>query len=232
MAKVSEDNLLRQRPHHLLLRTGIHFGPVLTDGQLVSGDSVNLAARVAATAEPGAVRITRAAFLELPSAPRLRCRPLPAVNLKGVSEPVDLLDYRWRDMALFPEAVRVEASGEVFTLPSLDVISFGRQRESEGVQANDVVINLADPRLHRLVSRWHFELRRGETGFLLRTVTDQVTEVDGVALPKGAEVAVRVGSTVRLGRDVVLTFLTPETESDETSGPGTLFIHDQGPEPA
>ena len=54
--------------------------------------------------------------------------------------------------------------------------------------------------------------------------------MDGVALPKGAEVPVRVGSTVRLGRDVVLTFLTPEAEGDETAGPGTPFIRDQGPE--
>ena len=41
------------RDHQLQVRIGVHWGPVLTDGQIVSGDSVNLCARVAASSNIG-----------------------------------------------------------------------------------------------------------------------------------------------------------------------------------
>jgi adenylate cyclase len=49
---VSGANAARSREHQLRLRIGAHWGPVLTDGVAVSGDAVNLCARVADSAEP------------------------------------------------------------------------------------------------------------------------------------------------------------------------------------
>jgi class 3 adenylate cyclase len=67
-----------------VLRIGLHWGRVLTDGVQVTGDVMNLCARIAASAEPGA----DPAVARLPSASsdigqRLRCRPLGDVELKG-----------------------------------------------------------------------------------------------------------------------------------------------------
>src|SRR5690349_17545013 len=39
--KLVEWNSSRASEHHLLVRIGIHFGPALTDGTVVTGDSVN-----------------------------------------------------------------------------------------------------------------------------------------------------------------------------------------------
>jgi predicted component of type VI protein secretion system len=60
--------------------------------------------------------------------------------------------------------------------------------------------------VHVSVSRWHFELRRQPTGFVLRQLSNQTTEVDGQAVPAGGEVPIKDGSMVRLGRVMTLTF--------------------------
>lgn len=206
LRRISADNFPRPREHQLTLRVGVHFGQVLTDSQIVTGDAVNLCARVAGCARPGEIRITRAAFTELPSALRLRCRPLEPVELKGVEQKVPVLDLIWWDPARFPDSVRIENSGEQLALPALDTISFGRISELDGVKANDVVIKLPEERLSNMVSRWQFELRRKPDGFLLRSVSSQLTEVDGRVLQKGEEAEVRDGTLVILAKTISLKF--------------------------
>src|SRR5262245_31628893 len=72
--RISDSNVARPREHQLLVRIGIHFGPVLTDGVQVTGDSVNVCARVAQTAAGGDVHITREAFHEISTVQvRLSC---------------------------------------------------------------------------------------------------------------------------------------------------------------
>jgi len=55
------------------------------DGVAVSGDVVNLCARVASSAEPGEIRLTPQVFRELGPADRLICHALGSVVLKGVA---------------------------------------------------------------------------------------------------------------------------------------------------
>ena len=62
-----------------------------------------------------------------------------------------------------------------------------------------------------------FEVRRGEAGFTLRSVTDQTTEVDGVALPKTGAAAIRAGSKVRLAKVLTLEFLGEGMHPMETA---------------
>lgn len=204
---VSVDNATRARDRQLRVRIGAHWGPVLTDGAAVTGDAVNLCARVAASAGGGELRITREMYHELPSRHRLNCRPLGVAELKGVSREVELLALDWRDRSLFPTRVRLEETGEEIDLPQQDILSFGRLREYEGLPANDIVLALPDPLQAQQISRWHFELRRFADGYRLRPVSDAVTEVDGATVAKGREVAIRPGSKVRIGRVLSLAFL-------------------------
>jgi len=212
------------RDHQLTTRVGIHWGPVLTDGNQVSGDAVNLCSRVAGTCNPGEIRLTRAAFLELEPTKRLRCHGLPQVALKGISEPVEILRFEWRDATRFPVRVRVRETGDEIPLPQQDLIAFGRLREQNGILANDVVLSLPDPYLAQQVSRWQFELRRRMDGFVLRAVSDQPNWVDGELVPKGAEVPIRPGSVVQVAKVITLDFLG-ETPKIDLSGAGdtTLF---------
>ena len=217
---ISRENMQRARDHQLQVRIGVHWGPVLTDGEIVSGDSVNLCARVAASSNIGEIRVTREVFQDLALAHRLNCRPVGPVELKGVSRQVELLAFDWRDHSTFPSMIRIEETNEQITLPQQDIISFGRLREHEGTAANDVVLTLDDPQQARQISRWHFELRRFPDGFRLRPVSEGVTEVDGEPITKGSEVLVKPGAKIRVARVLTLTLASAprnvQQNADET----------------
>ena len=217
---ISRENMQRARDHQLQVRIGVHWGPVLTDGEIVSGDSVNLCARVAASSNIGEIRVTREVFQDLALAHRLNCRPVGPVELKGVSRQVELLAFDWRDHSTFPSMIRIEETNEQIRLPQQDIISFGRLREHEGTAANDVVLTLDDPQQARQISRWHFELRRFPDGFRLRPVSEGVTEVDGEPITKGSEVLVKPGAKIRVARVLTLTLASAprnvQHNADET----------------
>jgi len=215
---VSQANLSRARAHQLQLRIGLHWGPVLTDGSAVSGDSVNLCARVAGSAVVGEIRLTRDVFQELGSAGRMQCRAVGMVDLKGVSAPVEVLTLEWRDRSQFPTQLRIEETREVIDLPLLDIITFGRLREHEGMPANDVVLAHPDPLLARHISRWHFELRRGVDGFCLRSLSDTVTEVNGRPAPKGQDVPIKPGDRIRLSSALTLLALQQPSLGADDAG--------------
>ncbi|MBS2025908.1 MAG: hypothetical protein JST92_26215, partial [Deltaproteobacteria bacterium] len=180
------------------------------------------AARVASSASPNEIRITEAAFRELSSSRRLLCRGLGPVTLKGLLEPMHLMALEWRDKSRYAAKVRIAETGEEFTLPQQDTITFGRLREQNGIIANDVVLQLREREQGLRISRWHFELRRTADGFRLRSVTDQATEIDGQAVARGEEAPIRVDSQVRLANAVTLEFLPevarPLDESGITTG--------------
>lgn len=189
------------------VRVGVHFARVLTDGVIVSGDGVNFCARVASSAAPGELRISRALFHELASDQRALCKALPLVALKGFGEGIPLFAFEWRDPTRFPIAVRVVETGVEHVLPDKDLITLGRLRETpEGVRANDIVLTLPDADKAVLISRWHVELRRLPDGLAVRTVGGGATELDGAPLPKGTDVPVRVGARLRLSNVLTLEF--------------------------
>lgn len=210
---IAEQNHSYQPDHQLAVRAGLHWGRVLTDGRIVTGDAVNLCARMAATAEAHEIRLSLEAFLAASKSIRLQCVSLPAVELRGFPKPVSLVRLRWRDDSVWPTAVEVLETGERISLPSRDVISFGRLREHNGMPANDVVIEVADPKLAKKVSRWHFELHRRDSGYALRTVTDQLTEVDGEPVARGLEVPVRTGASISVAKVATLILVNEREDS-------------------
>lgn len=206
---VSRANVARSREHQLSLRIGAHWGAVLTDGVAVTGEAVNLSARVAGSAEPGEIRLTREMFQELSASHRLKCEPVGATPLKGVARNVELFVLGWRDRLLFPTHIRIEETAEERKLPNQDIIRFGRLRVHEGGMANDVVLTLPDAELALQISRWQFELRRFPDGFKLRPLSDRETEVDGVTVAKNSDAVIKAGSKVRVGRVLTVSFLSP-----------------------
>lgn len=216
LRSIVRDNDSRAAEHRLNLRVGVHVGPVLTDGTLVSGDAVNFCSRVAGSAGAGELRLSLAAHSELSELElRLRSHRQRAVELKGVDKPQELFVLDWLDATKFPTKVRFE-DGTEQRLPPLDVIRFGRLREQDGATANDVVITLADPNLQSRISRWHFELHRRADGFLLRSVSTSTTELDGRAVPRGEDVVVRPGAKVKLGGAITLEFASEDFSQEMT----------------
>jgi class 3 adenylate cyclase len=193
MARANED---RSHPHQLRVHIGIHWGMVLTDGTAVSGEAVNLCARVAGSTAAGEVRVTRPVFQELDRKHRLSCRALGLTTLRGIDQPVELLVLDWRDPTTFPRSVLVEETQERIELPQQDVVTFGRLLNHAGSRANDIVLHHPDPDVLRQVSRWHFELRRFENGVRLLALSESMTTVDGLPVARGAVHPVRAGSRI------------------------------------
>ena len=214
---MARENAARAREHQLTVRIGLHWGSVLTDGELVTGDAVHVAARVARAAEPGAVCLTRQVFLEFEPALRVLCRPIGTRELKGLAQPVDLLELDWRDPAAFPRRVVIEETGQQIALPQQDIVCFGRLHEPDGPRANDIVLSHPDPASTRQISRWHFELRRAPEGLRLRTLSDGVTTVDGQAVSRGEDIPVRSGTRIGVAETLTLRLAGPghATRDDE-----------------
>jgi class 3 adenylate cyclase len=205
---IDRDNALRPAEQHLSIRVGLHFGAVLADGEVVSGDAVNVCARIAATAAPREIRVSREVFLELAVPFRISCRSLPPVTLKGVPAALNLMTLDWFDPKVFPTVVRIHETGKKFELPNQPTITFGRLAELDagGTKANDIVLTLPNG-LSERISRWHFELRRQPDGIVLRSLSDSPTVVDGNEVPNRCEAPIRSGSVVTLSGVMTLTFM-------------------------
>lgn len=208
---ISEANEHRTRDHQLKLHIGIHWGRVLSDGAHVTGDAVNLCARIAGSAESGQIRLTRDMFKELDMAHRLLCRSIGTVELRGIGRGVELMGLEWRDPTRFPVAVRVRETGQQIPLPAQDIISFGRLEMIEGMSANDIVLALPDAEATRQISRWHFELRRRPSGYTLRALSTQETRVDRTTVPLGDGLPIGPGTIVELAGVMTLEFISSTT---------------------
>jgi class 3 adenylate cyclase len=211
---IDADNRPRPREHHLSVRAGFHWGPVLTDGTIVTGESVNLCARVCASASGGEIRLTRPAFLELPPEMRRRAQALQPIKAKGFADPVDVLALPWRAKSEVPTKLKIVETEREVDLPARDTITFGRLAEPGNAASNDIPLVHPDPALAQKISRWHFELRRSPDGLKLRAVTDAPTEVDGVLVPRGTEVPVKTGTTIKVSRILTVTLEGGEVDVD------------------
>jgi class 3 adenylate cyclase/tetratricopeptide (TPR) repeat protein len=106
LAKLNEE-LERERSVAILTRTGINTGEVVAGdpagGQtLVTGDAVNVAARLEQTAQPGEILIGEATHRLVRDA--VSTEPTPLLEVKGKDEPVSA--YRLLDVLAGAEAVR------------------------------------------------------------------------------------------------------------------------------
>jgi hypothetical protein len=205
---VHEQNLVHEPEHALEVRAGVHWGPVLTDEKVVTGREVNLCARVAASASAGEIRVTLAAFHELPGSLRSGCVSLPPAHLKGFTDTISLVRIGWQTpVKPRPTAVLLRETGQRIPLPERDTLSFGRMGGRSGEAANDIVLEAADEKETPRISRWHFELRRRGLRWFLRSLTGNSTEVDGRSIAKGDEVPIEIGSLVRVAEVLTLEFL-------------------------
>src|SRR5262249_35061267 len=59
---MAEENAAVTPDREVSFRIGINLGEILIDGDDVSGDSVNIAARIESLAQPGAICVTRAVY--------------------------------------------------------------------------------------------------------------------------------------------------------------------------
>jgi len=72
------------------LRIGIHIGDVVSKGEEVYGDGVNVASRLEPLAEPGGICVSGEVFNHIKNQPDIRTTPGGSKELKNVKDPLDI----------------------------------------------------------------------------------------------------------------------------------------------
>jgi adenylate cyclase len=159
--------LRTSRGDALAIRVGIHFGPVVGDGDDIYGDAVNLASRLSDLAKAGETLISALTADQLPAALRARTRNQDAYTVKGKAEDIRIVELVWQesDADLTALATKQMVSkahlhlthGErdLFLDSTVAVLSIGREA------GNDLVI------VSQGASRRHARIERRRDKFVL-----------------------------------------------------------------
>ena len=141
----------------LAIKVVFTYGPVIMEGADVFGDTVNLAARLVAVANPEQVLTTQQTVDSLAPELRARCRPLYPMKIRGKADAVMVCDVVWRGADDLTETVlrdggvasqwnlKLAYGGSMFMVEPAGSLRLGRDK------ANDVVI--ASTRASRVHAR-------------------------------------------------------------------------------
>src|SRR5215469_6002240 len=103
----------------IMLRIGINLGDVMIEGRDLYGESVNIAARLEALAEPGGVIVARTVFNHVRGRVKLGFDDLGEQQLKNIAEPVRI--YRLRP---YGEVATTRTTLTLPDKPSIAVLPF------------------------------------------------------------------------------------------------------------
>ena len=74
------------------VRMGIHLGDVITDGNDIFGDGVNIASRIEAVTEPNRICISQDVYSQIKNKMQLKTFHMGSINLKNIAEPVEVYE--------------------------------------------------------------------------------------------------------------------------------------------
>jgi adenylate cyclase len=95
------------RDRRMELRIGISLGDVMVESERVYGDSVNVAARLEALADPGGICISEVVHSQIRNKLDLEFRDLGYRSLKNIPEPVRAFGLRVQGLAEGPKTRRL-----------------------------------------------------------------------------------------------------------------------------
>jgi class 3 adenylate cyclase/pimeloyl-ACP methyl ester carboxylesterase len=99
----------------LVLRMGINVGDILSDGDDIFGDGVNVAARLEALCEPGGLCISRSANDQVRDKLSLAFADLGEHSVKNIARPVGVFALSASAIAALPEAAPMMEEGALAT---------------------------------------------------------------------------------------------------------------------
>jgi predicted ATPase/class 3 adenylate cyclase len=94
-------------------RVGIHVGEVIVEAERLTGDAVNIAARIESFAVPGGVLLSDEAYAQLRNRDDVSVVSLGAFRLKNVGRPFELYAVEAEGLAV-PDPAGLEGKGERF----------------------------------------------------------------------------------------------------------------------
>jgi class 3 adenylate cyclase len=100
------------------VRIGVHVGEVLVEPERLTGDAVNIAARIESFAAPGGVLLSDSAYDQVKNRSDVGVVPLGRFRLKNVGRPFELYAIS-ADGLVVPDPATLEGKGDRFaSLPS------------------------------------------------------------------------------------------------------------------
>jgi hypothetical protein len=184
----------------LAIRVGFHFGPAIAVEGDVFGDSVNVAARMAALAKAEQVILSAATADALSPLMRARVREIDSLNVKGKQEEIGIFELVWQgpDADLTSLAMRParkplrlrlrHGAREIELDDTRTSLVLGRDAQ------NDVVVS------DRLASRVHARIERRRDKFVL---IDQSSNGTFVTVEGEPEIHLRREEVILRGRGYV-----------------------------
>ena len=181
----------------LAIRVGFHFGPAIEVGGDVFGDSVNVAARMAALAKGEQVILSGQTAAALSPLLRGRVREIDRLTVKGKHEDIGIFELIWQG----PEADLTSLATRPATRPALILLRHGTRE----IELNDARPNLTlgrDPQndvviADRMASRVHARIERRRDKFVL---IDQSSNGTFVTVEGEAEIQLRREELILRGR--------------------------------
>lgn len=105
-------------PHDVHVRVGVHVGEVIVEPERLTGDAVNIAARIESFSIPGGVMLSDAAYDQIKNQTDIGVVALGRFKLKNVGRPFELYAVAAEGLVV-PEPHTLEGKGErVASLPS------------------------------------------------------------------------------------------------------------------
>ncbi len=95
------------------VRLGIHVGEVIVEDERLTGEAVNIAARIESFAIPGGVMLSDSAYDQIKNRSDVSVMALGRFRLKNVGRPFELYAVRGDDLVV-PEPAALEGKGERF----------------------------------------------------------------------------------------------------------------------
>jgi class 3 adenylate cyclase/tetratricopeptide (TPR) repeat protein len=94
---LEEYNSKTEPAEQIHVKIGINVGELLTDGENVAGDVVNVASRIQSQAGADEILISRAAYKDVCGSEDILCRLHDTVQVKGKAVPLELYRVVWRE---------------------------------------------------------------------------------------------------------------------------------------
>lgn len=125
-------NVAVPEDRRIVFRIGINIGDILSDGDDIFGDGVNLAARLEALCEPGGVCISRAANEQIRDKLSLAFADLGERTVKNIARSIGVFGLPAQDIALLTEEMPI--SEDAVTPPASAPQQIRFCRTADGVQ--------------------------------------------------------------------------------------------------
>ncbi len=185
---IDDDSPNNEQP--MRVRIGFHFGDVIREGNDVFGDTVNVAARVAAITRGNQIMTTQAVVQALPADLKSVARQILRTEFKGKQEQLDIFQVEWE-----PDELTRTRITTAFQLPQehLDELTLNYQDRSYTVNKNRRQLTLGRTEPCHVVVQSEFASRqhaRIELRFGKFVISDESTNGTFVRFSDGHEVRI------------------------------------------